>query len=84
MKSTPDMGECRKNIKSIRLIPGKLSKEEKDETVIPAVKVNHSIDKKTEGEPFPNNSTRVGQGVVEWTKKFKGDITDFLKQFPGC
>lgn len=83
-ESTPDIGECRKNIKSIRLIPGKLSKEEKNETVIPAVKVKHSIDKKTEGEPFPNNSTRVGQGVVEWTKQFKGDITDFLKQFPGA
>lgn len=83
-KSTPDMGECRKNIKVIRLKPGKLSTEDKEETVIPAVKVKHSIDKKTEGEPFPNNSTRVGQGVINWTKKFKGDISDFLKQFPGA
>ena len=83
-ESTPDMGECRKNIKAIRLIPGKLSTEETDDTVIPAVKVRHEIDKSTEGEPFPNNSTRVGQGVIEWTKKFKGDITDFIKQVPGA
>jgi len=83
-KNTPDMGECRKNIKYIKLKPGKLSSEEKEETVIPAVKLKHSIDKKTEGEPFPNNSTRVGQGVINWTKKFKKDLSDFLKQFPGA
>ena len=83
-ENTPDMGECRKNIKAIRLIPGKLSTEETDDTVIPAVKVRHEIDKNTEGEPFPNNSTRVGQGVVEWTKKFKGDIVKFMKKYPGA
>jgi len=83
-KNTPDMGECRKNIKYIKLKTGNLSSEEKEETVIPAVKLKHSIDKKTEGEPFPNNSTRVGQGVINWTKKFKKDLSDFLKQFPGA
>ena len=81
-KNSPDIGECKKNIKAIRLQPGKLNKQESEDNVIPAVKVTKSINKGTEGEPFPNNSTRVGQGVVNWTKKFKGDIVEFLKQYP--
>ena len=78
-KNSPDIGECRKNIKAIRLKPGKLNKQESEDNVIPAVKVTKSINKGTEGEPFPNNSTRVGQGVVNWTKEFKGDIVRILK-----
>ena len=78
------MGECRKNIKVIRLKPGELSTEDKEETVIPAVKVKHSSIKRLKEKPSQINSTRVGQGVIKWTKKFKGDISDFLKQFPGA
>lgn len=83
-KNSPDIGECKKNIKAIKLLPGELIKQESEDNVIPAVKVTKSINKGTEGEPFPNNSTRVGQGVVNWTKKFKGDIVEFLKQYPGA
>ena len=83
-ENSPDIGECRKNIKAIRLRPGKLTKEDSDKVVIPAVKVRKVVDKNTEGEPFPNNSTRVGQGVINWTKKFKGDIVDFMKKYPGA
>lgn len=83
-KNTPNMSECRKNIKTIRLIPGKLSEEKSNENVLPAFKVKKTVDKNTEGEPFPNNSTRVGQGVINWTEKFKSDISDFLKQLPGA
>jgi len=38
-KNSPDIGECRKNIKAIRLLPGELIKQESKDNVIPAVKV---------------------------------------------
>jgi hypothetical protein len=83
--NSPDWGECRKNIKYIKLTPGALTTTEgKEEEAIPAVRLQANINKNTQGEPFPNNSTQVGPGVVNWVTNFKSEIETFLKTYPGA
>lgn len=83
--NSPDWGECRKNIKYIKLTPGALTKTEgREEEAIPAVRLQPNINKNTQGEPFPNNSTQVGQGVVDWVTNFRSEIETFLKSYPGA
>ena len=83
--NSPDWGECRKNIKYIKLTPGALTTTEgKEEESIPAVRLQANINKNTQGEPFPNNSTQVGQGVVNWVTNFRSEIETFLKTYPGA
>lgn len=83
--NSPDWGECRKNIKYIKLTPGALTTTEgKEEEAIPAVRLQANINKNTQGEPFPNNSTQVGQGVIDWVTNFRSEIETFLESNPGA
>jgi hypothetical protein len=83
-KNTPDMGECRKNIDKIKLNPGSLQTEKGSEgEPIPAVRFDANINRTTQGEPFPNNSTQVGQGVIDWVNGLIQNINQFKKTYPG-
>jgi len=83
--NSPDWGECRKNIDKIKLNPGSLqTKEGTEGEPMPAVRFKSNINPTTQGEPFPNNSTQVGQGVIDWVNEVIQNINLFKKTYPGC